>query len=308
MFAADHSMCSTSKAAYFATVEIPFFDHHQSERNSFGRPVKMYTLTCKGNGPKEYVDNYVPELRSKLDPLLGQKGFLRIPQVVEGDFYYVDCAGDYTYAYGDGHTFELGLTFSSLNPALERKWVEDHHDRVVKGFRALLDARDTSEEQLHQYLVDNAFLLYHLFPVKGCLAHGDIYSKVPLGSEYVTDFVGHWCNTGGDNYVLIEIERASVPIFKKHGDPSSALTHAIRQVQDWHAWATDNHAYAAALFAGLRHLVSLVIIGRRRDLDTKQRRRLEELNESLKGHPTVCTFDSLLDSNKRLGWGLTSGY
>lgn len=42
---------------------------------------------------------------------------------------------------------------------------------------------------------------------------------------------------------LVEIERADNTLFTNGGDPSSKLTHAIRQVQDWKLWIRDNRDY-----------------------------------------------------------------
>ena len=33
-------------------------------------------------------------------------------------------------------------------------------------------------------------------------------------------------------------------MFNKNGDPSAALNHAIRQIQDWRAWLRRNQDYA----------------------------------------------------------------
>ena len=142
------------------------------------------------------------------------------------------------------------------------------------------------------------------FPAKGCLDSGTVYSKIPLGNEYATDFVGHWENTTGDNYIFIEIEKPSDRLFGKRGDPSAKLIHAIRQVTDWSAWVADNKSYSEYLMPGIRNPSSVVFLGRAGRLSTPDRRRLSELNESLHHRPFITTFDSLLRSNRSYGYGV----
>jgi hypothetical protein len=120
----------------------------------------------------------------------------------------------------------------------------------------------------------------------------------------VTDFVGHWVSTVGNNYVLIELEKPSDRLFQKNGDPSAKLTHAIRQCKDWSAWISDNKAYIETIMPGVTRAPSVIIIGRQGNLSVSERRRLRELNDSLHNGPFITTFDSLLRANRSYGWGV----
>jgi hypothetical protein len=80
-------------------------------------------------------------------------------------------------------------------------------------------------------------------------------------------------------------------MFRKDGDPSAALVHALRQITDWRAWLEHNRDYAARAWtnAGLGltdispNSPGLIITGgRERDLnpaDTPRRRRLAYDNQ-----------------------------
>ena len=249
-----------------------------------------------GTGPVDYTPDHKPAITVSLEEFREKKATLRIDGHEE-DVFYLGYGGSAGFCLGEGHSYRYDLSFSSQDPVARRQRTAAFRRDAVDAFRALISNPETREEQIHQFFLKNAFILYHFFPVKGCLVHGEIYSKVPLGNHHVTDFVGHWCNTAGDNYVLIEIEHASHSLFTKNGDPSAALTHAIRQTQDWHTWISDNSAYAREILPGLESAVSLVFIGRRHTLSKRDKRRLRQMNDSYKGCPYISTFDAILDSN-----------
>ena len=84
-------------------------------------------------------------------------------------------------------------------------------------------------------------------------------------------------------------------MFTGKGDPSAALTHALRQLSDWRTWLTFNRDYAArpraASGLGLLgiepELEGLVIMGRDADLNESVenlRRRIRAINASESSH------------------------
>ena len=90
-------------------------------------------------------------------------------------------------------------------------------------------------------------------------------------------------------------------MFNKNGDQSAALTHALRQVDDWREWLSQNRDYAARprerSGLGLTDIHSdlegMVIIGRDADFDRRataaRRRRLERAHRV-----KIETYDWLL--------------
>jgi hypothetical protein len=73
-------------------------------------------------------------------------------------------------------------------------------------------------------------------------AHGDlhfaVFTQPPLpGIERpVPDFMRIATDSGGFYPLLVEIEAPSRRVATRHGDPSAAFTHALRQVGDWRHW------------------------------------------------------------------------
>jgi Shedu protein SduA, C-terminal/PcrA/UvrD tudor domain len=129
---------------------------------------------------------------------------------------------------------------------------------------------------------------------------GWVIPQARLGSEHVTDFLIAKEDYGGIAWYAVELERPQARIFTKKGDPSAALTHALRQVADWRIWLSRNLDYAARprLQSGLGlmdidpQLEGLIIMGRDQDLDRREsnarRQSLERAH-----HVRIRTYDWL---------------
>ncbi len=284
--------------ATFAGLAIPYSAVQRSIRVVRQQRVLDVRLTHIGKGPRERIEDYrpEPELVESLKGLRAQRHLLALDDDA-AELFYLGSSASHAYAAGEGYSFELAHRFSSFDPAADSQRTEDLRDLAVSRLRDLIERDDASEEEIHRFLTENAFLLYHFFPVKGCLMHGDIYAEVPLGDADVADFVGHWCNAGGDNYVLIAVERASQPLIDDSGEPDTALAAALQRVEGWHDWIEKNPALAREIFPGLKKAVSLVFIGRRGSLDEEGRQRLRQMNGDLGGCPYISTYDALLESN-----------
>jgi hypothetical protein len=96
-------------------------------------------------------------------------------------------------------------------------------------------------------------------------------------------------------WVLVELERPRHRLFTKAGDPSSELTHALRQIADWRSWLQNNLHFARTLLTDIVPLCDVaVVLGRRENVDDQDRDRLEMLQLQTPGL-RVATFDALLD-------------
>jgi hypothetical protein len=110
--------------------------------------------------------------------------------------------------------------------------------KIIEGFEKVL--KNSKEQGIHNYLKKTHKLINYISARKYLL------SKYKLADKYVTDFIVIGIGYGnllGVVINFIEIERADLPLFTKKGDPTSFLTHAIKQVQDWEMWVTDNLLY-----------------------------------------------------------------
>lgn len=155
------------------------------------------------------------------------------------------------------------------------------------------------EEDIQQFLQSNPkYLIQHLGG-----GHGRwVIPKKKLGSEYVTDFMIAEKHSFGFEWQAVELESPLRPMFKKNGDPSQYLNHAIRQIRDWRIWLNRNQNYASQSRdksgLGLTDIDSdvkgLIIIGRRSELSNLciERRRQMVKETNIRIH----TYDYLVDA------------
>ena len=137
-----------------------------------------------------------------------------------------------------------------------------------------------NERPVQRFLEENPLaLVQHM---KG--GHGRyVIPQKRLGAEHVTDFMIGQKHSGGFEWEAVELESPRARMFTSKGDPTSQLTHAIRQIQDWRAWLRRNQDYAARPRSesglGLTdigpELPGFILIGRRQEIpdDTNDRRR-----------------------------------
>lgn len=119
-------------------------------------------------------------------------------------------------------------------------WWDKTPKRVSTEFRKLLETA-TKEQELQKFLESNPKLLVQV--VGG--GHGRwVLPQKKLGVQYATDFIVGERHSFGYDWLLVELESPSARMFNKNGDPSAALGHAIRQIQDWRAWLKSNRDYA----------------------------------------------------------------
>jgi Shedu protein SduA, C-terminal len=116
-----------------------------------------------------------------------------------------------------------------------------------------------------------------------------VIPKTRLGAEHETDFLIAEKDATGFVWHAVELERPQAKLFTQKGDPSAALTHALRQIADWRNWLSHNRDYAMrprgqsglGLLDIEPELDGLIIMGREAELDPRTnplRRRLARVN------------------------------
>ncbi|MDF2627832.1 MAG: hypothetical protein K0R39_1663 [Symbiobacteriaceae bacterium] len=174
------------------------------------------------------------------------------------------------------------LTSSQTAPATPQVHLSDKILELIAAFERLLDSCPR-EELIQEFLTKHTVLL--------APTANRVLTKIPLGSEYVTDFV---IEDPGERYTLVEIERPDLSVFTRAGNPSSSLTHAQRQVEDWRQWVHDNVGYARNTLPNINEPRALVVIGRRGTIGESGRKLLARKNAE---HPNIqiITYDDLMD-------------
>lgn len=183
-------------------------------------------------------------------------------------------------------------------------WWDSIGGEDVDALQAALDSA-TRESDMQTYLEAHPhMLIQHLGG-----GHGRwVIPQKRLGAEFVPDFVIGQRDSMGFEWQIVELESPIARLFTKKGDPTQALTHAIRQITDWRTWLTPNQGYAARprekSGLGLTDISNrapgLIIIGRRSSLDaaTHERRRQMCAQTQIAIH----TYDWLMSAARgRLG-------
>lgn len=161
------------------------------------------------------------------------------------------------------------------------------YEAIVNEFRSLIETADR-EAPLQEFLARTPALL--------SLEAANPWPQFRLGDDYITDFV---LELGNEEYVLVEIEAASRQLYTRGGNPSSDLTHAIQQVEDWRQWIESASPYIQTKLPGIAEPECWVVIGRRiteKHLATKWKRKQRQ---HLAGGVRLMTYDDLLDRNLR---------
>lgn len=162
-------------------------------------------------------------------------------------------------------------------------------NQIINGLIEILN-RNHLEEELHQYISKYALLMFN---------RSEVYSKLKLGSDYVTDFATCLIRNWGNEWVFIEIELGSDLLFTKSGNPTSKLTHSISQVILWREWILENRHYIVKTIPAIGNPKCIVIIGRRHTLSEKNKKLLRQMNDDYNGKIEIVTFDYLIDNLKK---------
>lgn len=160
--------------------------------------------------------------------------------------------------------------------------------KLIKAYKDLLDSNPEREEILQGFLKENPILL--------CPTHTKVWPKLPLGSRE-TDFV---FREATDDYLLVELEKSTHPLFLKNGHTSRELNRARGQILDWKRYIEDNLATVQrelGLSSISANPKSLIVIGRSHSLTPENRRKLITL-ENVSPTIKIMTYDDILENTK----------
>jgi hypothetical protein len=160
-------------------------------------------------------------------------------------------------------------------------------DRHLDQFQHLLKS-EAREEEYQKFLTANPIFLDPLA--------SQLISKQRLGDDFITDYVLE--RITGD-YIAVEIEKPTDPIFTQAGDFTHQFTHAFGQVIDFIEWVEQNIAYAQKKLPGIASPKGLLVIGMRATLTSAQTDKLRRFAKN-SSSINILTFDDLLSNAKSL--------
>jgi len=170
-------------------------------------------------------------------------------------------------------TIEVGETESQPVTLAEDEVDEDNIDpstvwNVDQVEKELKAAFATGlEVDILKILKANSFLFYELYKRKWRIH--PIFSEVSFGGKYKADFV--WLNddSDGPEWVLVEIEKPRMNLFKENGYAAAPLNNAIDQMKSWDRYFTRNPLEAKRIFGAVAKFRFILVAGDREDWQTE---------------------------------------
>lgn len=201
-----------------------------------------------------------------------------------------------TYRYGSIFPENINLDMV-LDNRLENDLGKNPKDKLYEFIFHLhkhLNSPFTKERTLHNLLIQGA----------KDFAEGafKVQSEVRLGKKYRIDLV---IQISGDakRTILIELERANLPLFTKNGAPFAHVTHALQQVEDWLRFWQESPQDVLNNLDPTIAPSGIVIIGRSRNLNDDEKRRLLSLNHNRRVQ--LITYDDLIGRiENHAAWGM----
>jgi len=149
---------------------------------------------------------------------------------------------------------------------LWKYYIEPHQEVSQEQKNELASVIRTAKDEriIQDFLKKNPYLVTRgIHPAH----HGKICIPKPrLGGQLEPDFFIAGLDSAGFSWYGVELESPEYKIFTKEGEETKELKHAIRQIQEWRYWLTDNIAFAQNTL-GFMHidanLPCFVFIGRR---------------------------------------------
>ena len=130
-------------------------------------------------------------------------------------------------------------------------------DKVTTDLQKAFDAN--SESELLSVLKENSFLFYELFSRKYGIQ--PIFHEVNFGGDLRCDFTWLNDNSDGPEWVLVEIEKPRLDIFKKDNEPTQLLNHGLEQVKSWRRYFNENPGEKRRIFGAVARFRFILVAG-----------------------------------------------
>ncbi len=119
-------------------------------------------------------------------------------------------------------TLKHGFSFPDVDVDIEKAYKKTTLNDIAHKFKIKINEA-SNEEEIQKFIEAYPMVL-------SCFDSMFLKPKAPITTKYKCDFAIF--NNKGE-LILIEIETSKMPLFTKHGNNSSKLTHAFNQVENW---------------------------------------------------------------------------
>lgn len=136
---------------------------------------------------------------------------------------------------------------------------------VEKGLKKAFS--DNSETQLLEVLKNNSFLFYELYSRKYGISPN--FAEISFGGKFRCDFAWLNDNSGGPEWVLVEVEKPEMKLFTKKNEPTFELNHSIEQVKSWDRYFKGNPLEKKRIFGAVSKFRFILVAGKKEDWQTE---------------------------------------
>lgn len=141
------------------------------------------------------------------------------------------------------------------NNFLDAYDIDDEKDNmcmVLEEFKKCIGLTDCTESTIQKFIKENRahFIIGSILKRDYNFGHHGLYvfPEFPLSTQYYVDYLITGRNTGGFEFVFIELEALYNNITTKGGDFGATIRKGISQVEDWNIWIEKNYSHLFSEF------------------------------------------------------------
>ena len=214
-----------------------------------------------------------------------------------------------------------GYHYDSLFPNNLLCIEEFEHKNLLEakldGLQQILDNKEGEQKILNHINAEEAHFIIGSMLKRGFdIGHHETYvfKEFGLPPNFITDYLIVGKNSGGYEFVFVELESAYGQITTKDGDFGTCIRKGLKQIEDWDEYIDGNFNNLNLLFQNAKRpganlpdefykldktrIHYAIISGRRTDFNDKTYRKQRKLREERKIH--LIHYDSLVETTQRL--------
>jgi hypothetical protein len=208
--------------------------------------------------------------------------------------------------------YRLTSFFPNNNLDIDRLKDKDNLKLAIKDFRKMLNKKLSNERSILNFIrEEEAYFLIGSILENYDFGHhaAFLFPEFKLGTEYIADYLLIGKNSGGYEFVFIELESIRQGITTKDGSIGKAINKGVKQVEDWSTWLQSNFSTLRSIFKKSKYdqadlseefydyestrIHFVVVAGRRKDFNKRTyrvRRTKKKENNIL-----ILHYDNLID-------------
>lgn len=210
----------------------------------------------------------------------------------------------------------LSIFPNNFVDAIELK-KEENLLNIIKEFKDLIDSKSTNERDILNF-INNGLSIHMIVSLVSDYNFGHhslyVFPEFQLGVSYRVDYLIVGKNSGGYEFIFVELESCNGRITLQDGNFGEAIRKGINQVQDWKVWLEENYQSLYEIYNKYKKIKDnlpvefmkydstrihyAVVAGRRTDFNDvtyRQKRSIKNQNNI-----NLIHYDNLIDLSRNL--------